>query len=197
VLDPNLPPVGGIMPGYKSTTTQNSCTYDLPIPVTADMMNPVFTLPTNKRMVFSAWVREQCTNCAATGYVSNQVIIDGNTVPLTPKGPIIEGWQRYEGEFYTPTGTTITNLRLVNNSGSMIYFDDIRIHPYNANMKSFVYDPVNLRLTAELDANNYATFYDYDAEGVLVRTKAETREGVKTINETRSTRQKNIISIQP
>ncbi len=38
-------------------------------------------------------------------------------------------------------------------------------------MKSYVYDPINLRLVAELDANNYATFYEYDAEGGLIRTK--------------------------
>jgi len=190
---------GRPLPGYKSTSTQNVCTYDLPIPATTDMLNPVFTMPSNKRMLFSAWVREQCANCAGTGYVSNQVKIEagGSPVILTPAGSVIEGWQRYEGEFTTPIGTTTMNVSLVNNSSSMIYFDDIRIHPYNANMKSYVYDPVNLRLTADLDANNYATFYDYDEEGVLVRTRAETREGIKTINETRSARQKTINQIQP
>jgi YD repeat-containing protein len=64
-------------------------------------------------------------------------------------------------------------------------------------MKSYVYDPVNLRLTAELDANNYATFYEYDAEGGLIRTKVETREGIKTIQETRSYKQKPVTTIQP
>jgi hypothetical protein len=53
-------------------------------------------------------------------------------------------------------------------------------------MKSFVYDPVNLRLTAELDENNYATFYEYDDDGALIRLKKETERGVKTIKETRS-----------
>jgi hypothetical protein len=59
-------------------------------------------------------------------------------------------------------------------------------------MKSYVYDPINLRLTAELDANNYASFYEYDDEGTLIRTKVETKEGIKTIKETRSAKQKNI-----
>lgn len=53
-------------------------------------------------------------------------------------------------------------------------------------MKSFVYDPVNLRLMAELDENNYATFYEYDDDGTLIRVKKETERGVKTIKETRS-----------
>ena len=47
--------------------------------------------------------------------------------------------------------------------------DDIRVHPFNSNMKSFVYNPVNIRLMAELDENNHATFYEYDEEGKLIR----------------------------
>nr|MBP7556805.1 hypothetical protein [Chitinophagaceae bacterium] len=77
-----------------------------------------------------------------------------------------------------------------------LYVDDIRIHPFNANMKSYVYDPVNLRLLSELDANNYARFYEYDEEGTLIRTKAETEKGIKTITETRSAKQKDIKSFQ-
>jgi len=87
-------------------------------------------------------------------------------------------------------------LKFNNSSGDSIYFDDIRIHPFNANMKSYVYDPVDLRLLAELGANNYATFYEYDEEGGLIRTKAETREGIKTINETRSYKQRGIRQVQ-
>jgi len=59
-------------------------------------------------------------------------------------------------------------------------------------MKSYVYDPVNLRLISELDANNYAAFYEYDEEGTLIRTKVETREGIKTLTETRSFLQRKI-----
>ena len=87
-------------------------------------------------------------------------------------------------------------INFVNNNATSIYLDDIRIHPYNANMKSYVYDPINLRLVAELDANNYASYYEYDEEGTLVRTKAETKEGIKTIKETRSAKQKNIVDFQ-
>jgi YD repeat-containing protein len=48
-----------------------------------------------------------------------------------------------------------------------------------------VYDPVNLRFTAELDERHFATFYEYDNEGRLVRVKKETERGVMTIQETR------------
>jgi hypothetical protein len=58
-------------------------------------------------------------------------------------------------------------------------------------MKSYVYNPVNLRLMAEMDENNYATFYEYDDEGTLIRVKKETERGIMTIKETRSALMKN------
>jgi len=66
------------------------------------------------------------------------------------------------------------------------YVDDIRILPVNANMKAFVYDPIKQRLVATLDENNYATIYEYDAEGNLVRTQKETERGIMTVMESRS-----------
>ncbi len=63
-------------------------------------------------------------------------------------------------------------------------------------MKSFVYDPATLKLSAELDENNYATFYEYDQEGQLVRVKKETIQGIKTIQETRSSKQKSVTNVQ-
>ena len=53
-------------------------------------------------------------------------------------------------------------------------------------MKSYVYDPVTLRLVAELDERNYASIYEYDEEGKLVRIKKETERGVMTISENRN-----------
>ncbi|HEX7905253.1 MAG TPA: hypothetical protein VF487_15380 [Chitinophagaceae bacterium] len=184
---------------YKSISTQTGCAYTKPIAASELMLNPVFSIPSNKKMVFSAWVRE--SNILVSSYANNEVQIDfgsGNTNNNTikPTGPIIEGWQRYEGYFTAPSTVSEMNLKFVNNSGQPIYFDDIRIHPFNANMKSYVYDPVSLRLTSELDANNYASFYEYDEEGGLIRTKAETKEGIKTINETRSFKQRGIKEVQ-
>ena len=152
-------------------------------------------------MFFSAWVRESCGDaangvpCKQHTYINNQVQLNfqgatGGNVTLYPTGPIIDGWQRVEGEFTAPAGAYGMTLNFVNSGAGQLYVDDIRIHPFQANMKSYVYNPVNLRLEAELDANNYASFYEYDEEGVLVRRKVETREGIKTVSETRSALQK-------
>jgi hypothetical protein len=45
---------------------------------------------------------------------------------------------------------------------------------------------VSLRLMAELDENNYSTFYEYDDDGTLIRVKKETERGIMTLKETRS-----------
>jgi hypothetical protein len=66
------------------------------------------------------------------------------------------------------------------------WFDDLRIHPFNSNMKSYAYDPITLRLMAEMDENNYASFYEYDQEGNLMRVKKETENGISTLKESRS-----------
>ena len=190
-------PSGYIAPKtYKTLATLSECNVTKPIAATSAMINPVFTIPSGRNMLFSAWVKQNCGTNACT----NKVEIDyGNgttSAPLNASGPVIEGWQRIEGYFTAPQGVSTASLKFINNSGSPIYFDDIRIHPFNANMKSYVYDPINLRLVAELDANNYASFYEYDEEGTLIRTKAETKQGIKTITETRSFKQAAINQLQ-
>ena len=104
-------------------------------------------------------------------------------------GFIIDGWQRVIGKFTAPAeANSHIKIELTNNNtnSTAAYFDDIRVFPYNGTLKSFVYDEETQRLMAELDENNYATFYEYDNAGGLVRVKKETEKGVYTIQETRS-----------
>ncbi|MDA3616839.1 hypothetical protein, partial [Polluticaenibacter yanchengensis] len=165
-------------------------------------LNGILEIPKDKRMVISGWVKEDCGNsvtgvpCGKTTFNDGYLSLNIPNGIFKASGPIIEGWQRIEGVFTVPASTTSLQLSFNNSSGGNVYFDDLRIHPYNGNMKSYVYDPVNLRLVAELDANNFSKYYEYDGEGTLIRTKAETVEGIKTINETRSSKQKVINAIQ-
>ena len=157
-----------------------------------NVLLPPLSLLSGKKAVVSAWVKE-AQDCKCTSYTNSQlkVVVKGADAsgsaiyPAYPSGAIIDGWQRIEQVVDLPNGTEALSLILLNANGTA-YFDDIRVHPYNANMKSFVYDAQNLRLMAELDENNYATFYEYDDDGTLTRVKKETERGVKTIKETRS-----------
>ena len=160
-----------------------------------------FDLIRNETYLISGWVKEKRElNNQAVTYDNIAISIDmldynGNVLEIKqffPDGDVIEGWQQIIGEFKVHPAVDDFRIRLQNlNTGNVIaYFDDIRVLPSDASMKSYVYDQENNRLMAELDDNNYATFYEYDHEGGLVRIKKETERGVFTIQETRSSQVK-------
>lgn len=175
-----------------------TCNYILTYNDFIQPFSPITTGSSAKRYVLSYWVKEKITGNESTSiinYTNSNVglTISGGSGSVTmgtlKKSNIIDGWQRYEQDFTISAGASgKLNIALINsNTGSTTsYFDDVRIHPYNSNMKSFVYNPVTLKYTAELDANNFATFYEYDEEGSLVRVKKETEKGVMTIQETKN-----------
>lgn len=159
-----------------------------------------FNLLLGEKYVISGWVKESNLNGDTNNNIfqyQNSAIdvsfydVNGTQINSTqsfiPIGEIIDGWQLIKGEFIVPTNVDDMKIELVNNNISLnSFFDDIRVHPFKANLKSFVYDQATQKLMAELDENNYATFYQYDKEGGLVRVKKETEKGVYTIQETRS-----------
>ena len=162
---------------------------------------PFYSLPNSQKFVLSIWTREINTENFYT-ITSPQVSIyndagvkikiGSTNIPFTAqkKSPIINGWQKLECEFDIPanqvSGTNM-DIELLNfHSVNTYLFDDLRIHPFNASMKTMVYDPQSLRLMAEHDDRNYATIYEYDDEGTLVRVKKETEKGIYTVKETRS-----------
>ncbi len=148
-----------------------------------------------ERYWLSAWVLEE-SGIPVKNYNNTQIRVEfvNSGAPdavIIPSGELIDDWQRLVGDFIIPAGTTEIKIHLINTNASVdAYFDDIRVHPFNASMKSYVYDPETLWLTAELDDNNYATFYEYDNQGQLIRIKKETARGVMTIQESRSSNKK-------
>lgn len=155
-------------------------------------------MPDSGKYVVSGWVKENTVQQLMTYSQSNLTIsiVNGTSAPFysetfKPSGAIIDGWQRIVGIIEIPAIVPENNAKLeialnCTSSEADCYFDDIRFFPYNGNLKSFVYDEDTQKLMAELDENNYATFYEYDIEGGLVRVKKETEKGVYTIQETRS-----------
>jgi hypothetical protein len=164
-----------------------------------DMLNTFspITYLGDKEYVLNYWVRETGGTPPVFNYSNAAVkisFVNGSGIPSYPsltlvqKSDIIEGWQQYQYTFTIPASQSGSiNVMLCNSgTGTTAYFDDIRLHPFNSNMKSYVYHPVNLRFTSELDENNYATFYEYDEEGALIRVKKETAKGIMTIKESRN-----------
>ncbi len=149
--------------------------------------------------LINLWVREDISPIPST-YSNAKIEISFTGDPMiytfgtnASKNKIIEGWQRIEETFTIPPGATHVNLRLINIvslGGPDAYYDDIRMFPKDGQMKTYVYDPVTLKLSATLDENNYATFYEYDEEGKLIRVKKETEKGIMTIQENKESLKK-------
>jgi hypothetical protein len=108
-----------------------------------------------------------------------------STTTFRPSGRVVEGWQKIEAAFEISANTSAIRIKLGAGNNDA-YFDDVRMFPKEANMKSFVYHPASQKLMAELDENNYATFYEYDKDGSLIRVKKETYNGIMTVKEARS-----------
>jgi hypothetical protein len=145
----------------------------------------------NKEYLFSAWIKDGDVNSLTSKL---KFFVNGIDQPLTCKA-LVEDWKLVECKFTTPASGpgTVLNLSMRPDAGATVYVDDIRMHPYVAHMKTYVYDPTTFRLMAELDENGFATLYEYDSEGLLVRVKKETERGVVTIKETRSSKKKGQI----
>lgn len=143
-----------------------------------------------KQYIFNAWIKDTHPQDKT---LSMTLLSNNVNVPLTCKA-VVEGWKLVEGVIdLTSITTGALNIKIAPNSGETIYIDDIRIHPFDAHMKSYAYDEKTLRLMAELDENAFATFYEYDDEGLLIRVKKETERGVMTIKETRSSYKKGAL----
>ena len=158
-----------------------------------NIIRPKFSPIQSRSMVVSAWMKMDGEDCNTAPVLTDALkagFKQGGTslgeFYLEKTGVRIEGWQRYEKIVTVPATATEMYLSLKGTQGKTIYVDDIRMQPFNSSVKSFAYDAVSLRLMAELDENNYATFYEYDNDGTLIRVKKETERGIQTIKETRS-----------
>ena len=146
--------------------------------------------------LLSAWIKVNEPNAIPTGLINTaQTLVKDkpanghyqnakitcNGVELNERSDIIDGWQQVWGVVEISAAGTL-EIKL-STGNSTAFFDDLRIQPLQSIMNTFVYDPETLRLAASLDENNFATFYEYDGEGELIRTKKETEKGIITLQE--------------
>lgn len=145
----------------------------------------------DKKYILTFWARRNYTGIVPITYedFTVDVTLDGLSIiePDFIKGLIIEDWQRFEYSFTIDDGAAEDELIIsISNEEYFEFFvDDIRIQPADAVSKTYVYDFRTQWLMAELDENHFATFYEYDEDGKLVRVKKETEKGIMTIQEGR------------
>ena len=149
-----------------------------------------FSLIPGNNYVVSYWVLQTGSSVGLTDYALppdcclkfSDGVSTFSSLPVVKKTNIIDLWQQYEATISVPASAVSATIGLPYSC----FIDDLRIYPVNANMKAFVYNPYSEKLMATLDENNFATFYEYDQEGNLVRVKKETTKGIMTVSESRS-----------
>ncbi len=105
-------------------------------------------------------------------------------VQLYPSGSRINGWQKVEGAFEYRHGRSDFYVDFVKGPHPIVlYVDDVRIHPVDSKMETYVYDDLRKRITEILDEDNYFTRFKYNAEGDLIAIEKETSRGVYTVQE--------------
>ncbi|MFO0355658.1 MAG: hypothetical protein ACK50A_01795 [Sphingobacteriaceae bacterium] len=158
-----------------------------------------------KKYILSMWVKgggptqahDYSSNISLAGNLKHFLSVGGpNNVPITIGNPVnksgnINGWQKLDFELTIPPASsapafwTNSKFELTISANSDFYLDDFRIQPFNSSMTCTVYDNIKYRVMAQLDDRNYATFIEYDNEGMVVRKKKETLNGILTVQETR------------
>ena len=141
--------------------------------------------PDSGEYLVSVWVKELLES--GTPYIGMspevKIVHNGETITLTPEGPVIDGWQKIEGKFEYKEDSNL-DISFVGGIWGA-FFDDFRIHKEKSSAKTYVYDKYSNRLKAILDENNYATLFEYDAAGIPTQVKRETEEGILTVSESR------------
>jgi YD repeat-containing protein len=141
-------------------------------------LNISLTTPTKYK--YSGWVYSNgptveifffMKRAGETGYFS---YVDNVFTAATNK------WVYLEKEYTVPADVTQLNMRVDNNGGGTVWFDDIRLHPAAAQMTTYTYDPL-VGITSQCDANGRFTYYEYDAFQRLVVVRDQDNNVLKKI----------------
>jgi hypothetical protein len=160
------------------------------ITIPQSAIEPQFNLLGAKKYRMKLWIKSTVSNSSVNNYVTIQMKkADGTTIVSNSAGSFvtdpIEGWRLYE--IVIPSINSDTREMTLQFHGGDAdetrFYDDVRIIPEDALAKSYVYHEKSLKLISELDENHFATFYDYDEAGNLIRVRKETERGVVTLKE--------------
>ena len=174
------------------------------ISISSDRVYPMFNLKKDKTYKLNFWVRAVASGITTSLNSPNVVKVEFKHIQNGTTGKVfnnpsfvsdvIEGWRMVELLVPVEEQDLIDNntltIQFKSTGMTDILIDDIRFAPAEATSKCFVYDDKFLRLTSELDENHYATFYDYDESGNLIRIRKETERGIVTLKESNFSYQK-------
>ncbi|GAB3637861.1 hypothetical protein GCM10027422_34510 [Hymenobacter arcticus] len=163
---------------------------------------PTLTIPGRaKRFIFSGWVYSngpaaqiwllinQAGARNADGTINYYDYLNNNLTPVNLSTNVTGQWVFLEQEVDVPANATLLTLRLTNFwndagraaasvNGGGVWFDDVRIHPADAQMTSYTHSPL-IGVSSMSDANNHPVYYDYDELSRLWLVRDQNRNIIK------------------
>lgn len=136
------------------------------------------------------WVKHPASVQADPITATLNIVNTSSNLPMTLQKVARTGaWTLYEAQISSSTigishlGHTATVKIEKTNTNDEIHIDDVRLQPLDAEMTCYVYDVNTLRLITVFDDQHFGMYYQYNAEGKLVRKMVETERGIKTVVE--------------
>jgi hypothetical protein len=131
-----------------------------------------------KPFVIRYWSKGQTSGCT----LSLQI---GTTISALDPIEILQSgeWKLYEANTtITPSGEELKLATSKTDAGSW-FIDDIKIQPLESSVTAYVYEQTTLRPIATFGDDHTALLNQYDMEGKLIRSIAETKIGNYTLSE--------------
>jgi hypothetical protein len=126
------------------------------------------TQPTKYK--YSGWVKSNAPSIDVILYMKVAGEVNPYTIQDVVTTVVTGNWVYVEKTYTVPANIVQMNLRVDNNGGGTIWFDDIRLHPSAAQLVSNTYNPL-LGVTSISDINNNPVYYEYDPLDRLITTR--------------------------
>lgn len=137
-------------------------------------------------LISKCWVKSDNVDALLQNEVTAKVVGGAEVMAQVTKVAKVGEWTLLNMQWQNLTGLVIgekVTLVLSNTSSNQVYVDDVRLQPDDAQMTCYVYDPLTYRVLTTFDDQNFGMYYQYNAEGQMVRTLIETEEGIVTSGE--------------
>jgi hypothetical protein len=132
------------------------------------------------RYRYSVWVYSAGPSVAVNLFMKRAGEAGYYTYLSTTTGTQTNKWYLIEGEYDVPADVAQMNIRIDNNGGGSVWFDDVRLFPTLAQMITYTYDP-QIGMTSQTDVNNNSTYYEYDGFNRLSLVKDQNQNILKRI----------------